>query len=202
MQTPRRALAHLAALLVAGGLAVPGPTTAQQHADHEEMAMPASGFQADLLGDLDVVEQKLTGLAEAMTAHYAWRPGEGVRSVSEVFMHVAGANQYIPTIFDVAPPEGMEVASLQEAFGRMQEMEGVTEPAEVMKQLEDTFAHARHAIASVPEEALEEQVDLFGKPATKRAALVLFVTHMHEHLGQAVAYARMNGVVPPWSAGG
>ncbi|NIW85417.1 MAG: DinB family protein, partial [Gammaproteobacteria bacterium] len=55
---------------------------------------------------------------------------------------------------------------------------------------------------SVPKESLDDPIDMFGQQATKRAGLILLVTHMHEHLGQMVAYARMNGVAPPWSAGG
>lgn len=203
MQARRTTLARIASLMIAGGLAVAVPVTAQEHEHHEGMEMPTSGVRADLLGDLDILEQKLTGLAEALAAHYSWRPAEGVRSVSEVFVHIAGANLYIPTTADVAPPEGMEVASLQEAFGRMQKMEAeLTEPAEVMARLKASLTHARHAIASVPEEALDDPIDLFGQQATKRAALILLVGHMHEHLGQAVAYARMNGVTPPWSGGG
>lgn len=127
---------------------------------------------------------------------------ELVRDVGEVFTHVGGANLYIPTAFGVAPPAGMEVASFDEAFARMQEMEGKTDPAEVMETLRAGLRHARTAIASVPEEELESRVQIFGQDMSKREGLILLVTHMHEHLGQAVAYARMNGVVPPWSEGG
>jgi uncharacterized damage-inducible protein DinB len=203
MQTRRGTLGRLASLVIAGALTIAVPATAQQHEHaHEDMAMPSSGMHAALLADLEVLEQKYTGLAEAMVEHFAWRPAEGVRSVSEVFMHIAGANHYVPTLVGVAPPEGMEVASLEEAFGRMGEMEGITDPAEVMEGMSAGFAHARHAIKSVPEEALDDPIDMFGQQATKRAGLILLMTHMHEHLGQMVAYARMNGVTPPWSAGG
>lgn len=206
MQTTHRGtLARIGSLSMAATLVLGVPVAAQEmrhDGDHHEMAMPSAGVRAELMGDLDVLEEKYTSLAEATTAHYAWRPGEGVRSVSEVFMHIAGANLYIPTIVGVAPPEGMEVASLDEAFARMQELEKVTEPSEVMERLRAGFEHARHAIATVPDEELDTEIMLFGQQATKRAGLILLVTHMHEHLGQAVAYARTNGVVPPWSEGG
>lgn len=199
MHVRHRTLAPLASLTLAATLLAVAPAAAQQH----DMSMPTEGLRADLLMDLDILEQKYTSLAEATTDHYAWRPAEDVRSVSEVFTHIAGANLYIPVLFEVDPPAGMEVASMQEAFGKMQEMERqVTDPAAVMERLEAGFAHARHAIASVADEDLDDPIDLFGQQATKRAGLVLMVTHMHEHLGQAVAYARMNGVVPPWSQGG
>ena len=200
MYTRHRPVTALASLGLAALLTV-APAAGQEHAGHDAM-MPDTGLRADLLTDLGFLEEKYTSLAEAMTEHYAWRPGEGVRSVSEVFMHIAGANLFIPTLFGVAPPAGMEVASMQEAFGRMQEMEQITDPAEVMERLRAGLEHARHAIASVPDEELDTEITMFGQQATKRAGLILLVTHMHEHLGQAVAYARSNGVVPPWSTGG
>lgn len=163
---------------------------------------PATGLRAELISDIGVLEEKYTSLAEALAGHFAWRPSEGVRSVSEVFMHVAGANFYIPVALDVAPPAGMEVASLDEGFARMAELEGTTEAAAVLETLRAGFDHARHVVASVSEEDFEEEVTVFGQTFTKRQALVGMVTHMHEHLGQTVAYARMNGVVPPWSGGG
>lgn len=205
MQRHRSTPVRIGSLAIAASFVIGVPMAAQEMdhgGEHHEMAAPPAGVRADLISDLDVLDEKYTSLAEAMTAHYAWRPAEGVRSVSEVFMHIAGANLYIPTTFGVAPPEGMEVTSMEEAFARMQELEQVTEPAEVMERLRAGLAHARHAIATVPDEELDTSITLFGQEATKRAGLILLVTHMHEHLGQAVAYARSNGVVPPWSEGG
>lgn len=192
----------LPGLVAAVALAL--PTLAQEPAahDHHHMAMPSSGFRAELLQDIDVLEEKYLGLADAMSGKYAWRPADGVRSVSEVFMHIAGANYFIPTLAGIAPPEGMEVDDLRAAFARMQELEKVTDEAKVKEALRHGFVHARHAIAMTPDDQLDDGIDMFGQPATKRAALILLVTHMHEHLGQSIAYARTNGVVPPWSAGG
>jgi uncharacterized damage-inducible protein DinB len=174
---------------------------AAEAARGQDAMTPESGVRAELVRDMDVLAEKYVSLARAMTAHYAWRPAEGVRSVSEVFTHVGGTNVYIPTAFGVAPPAGMEVASFDEAFARMQEMEGITDPAEVVETLEAGLEHARTAISSVPESELDQRVQIFGQDMSKREGLILLVTHMHEHLGQAVAYARMNGVVPPWSGG-
>lgn len=196
--TPTRTRSWIASVAV-GGLALVG---AAEAAHAQDAMTPESGIRAELLRDVGALAEKYVSLARALTAHYAWRPAEGVRSVSEVFTHVGGANLYIPTAFGVAPPEGMEVASFDEAFVRMQEMEGITDPAEVMETLEAGLEHARTAISSVPEDELEERLQIFGQDMSKREGLILLVTHMHEHLGQAVAYARMNGVVPPWSGGG
>lgn len=169
------------------------PATARQgHAGHD-MSMPTAGLRAELIKDVDQLQDKYLGLAEAMTDHYAWRPGEGVRSVSEVFMHVANANLMIPSIAGVPMPDGMQMNDLQ---GR----ESLADPEAVQEALKESFDHVRHAIANVMDESLDDPVNLFGQDANKRQVLTLLVNHMHEHLGQSIAYARTNGVTPPWSA--
>jgi uncharacterized damage-inducible protein DinB len=174
----------LALMLVAVATA---PAVARQH-DHGAMAMPESGLRAELIRDLDQLEQKYVALAAAMTGHYGWRPGDGVRSVSEVFMHVAGANFMLPSMAGIDAPAAAAGATETEV-----------DPARVQELLAHSFRHARHSIAHVPDAQLDDEIRMFGRPATKRALLVLLVAHMHEHLGQAIAYARVNGVTPPWS---
>jgi uncharacterized damage-inducible protein DinB len=190
-------------LAAAFALALAVPAAAQPGQGHGPgTAMPAAGLRAELIRDVESLERKYLGLAEAMTGKYGWRPAEGVRSVGEVFMHVAGANYMLPTMCGVEPPAAFGADDAQGAMARMQEMEKVTDEAQVHQALRDAFAHARHAIAAVPDDQLDAMTKLFGRDATKRAALSLLVTHMHEHLGQAIAYARTNGVIPPWSADG
>ena len=192
-----------APLALAAALALAAPAAAQQAGhDHGAAAMPTTGLRAELIRDVTTLERQYLMLADAMTGKYGWRPGEGVRSVGEVFMHVAGANYMVPTMAGVQPPAGMPSGSLQEMFGRMQEMEKVTDEAQVKAALRESFAHARHAIASVPDDQLDGMVKLFGQDATRRRVLTVLVTHMHEHLGQSIAYARTNGVTPPWSQAG
>ena len=189
-------VATIAALLIAAA-----PATAQDHAGHD-MAAPSTGLRAELIRDIEALEQKYVALAEAMTGHYAWRPAEGVRSVGEVFSHVAGANFMLPTMLGIEPPESMRASTMPEMMAKMQEIEAVTDEAEIQETLRHSFMHIKHAVAQVPDGELESMIKLFGADATKRAALLLVVNHMHEHLGQAIAYARSNGVVPPWSGGG
>jgi uncharacterized damage-inducible protein DinB len=176
------------ALLIASLAVLAGSTGAQERA-HGDMAMPTSGLRAELIQDIEGLEAKYVGLANAFSAEqYAWRPGEGVRSVREVFEHIVGANFMIPGMAGV---QADDPASL----------EGDEAKAEVGEALEHAFRHARHAVAMTPDAALGDEVEMFGQPATKRQVLTLLVTHMHEHLGQLIAYARTNGVVPPWSQG-
>ena len=189
-------LAAAAALLIAAA-----PASAQQHAGHD-VAPPTAGLRAELIRDIEGLEQKYVALAEAMTGRYDWRPAEGVRSVGEVFSHIAGANFILPSIVGIEPPEGMKAATMQEMMAKMQALEATSDEAEVQERLHHSFMHIKHAVAQVPDSELETMIKLFGSDTTKRAALVLLVSHMHEHLGQSIAYARSNGVVPPWSGGG
>ena len=153
-------------------------------------AVPMTGLRAEMLAGLDDAGKKVIELAEAVPQEkYAWRPGEGVRSMSEVFMHIAGGNYYLPTFLGMQAPADMT-----------QEMEKETDKAKVVAALKKSYEHARKAIESVPDAELEKKVNLFGRDTTARATLMVLVNHSHEHLGQAIAYARMNGVVPPWSA--
>lgn len=204
----RRAPLGLAAGLV---VVLAAPALAQQGAGHGQAhgragdhagAMPAAGLRAELIRDIEGLERKYLALADAMAGKYGWRPGDGVRSVGEVFAHVAGANMMIPTFFGVQPPERYAAADTRQLMAKLQELEKLTDEAAVKEALRHSFMHAKHAVAMVPDDQLEAMTKMFGQDATKRAAMTLLVTHMHEHLGQSIAYARTNGVVPPWSAAG
>ena len=163
---------------------------------------PAQGtLAADFLRDVEQVEQKLLGLARAMPADkWDWRPGEGVRSVGEVFLHVAADNYVLPAMFGTpAPPETKITAEYQTAvtFEQQKLSRDVT-----IAELEKSFAFLKQTLAAMTQAKFAEKLDRFGPEATQQSGWVLAVTHLHEHLGQAIAYARMNGVVPPWSRQG
>ena len=156
----------------------------------QETAVPT--FKQVFLSQLDDTEKKLVGLAEAMPQEkYAWRPAEGVRSVGELFMHEAGANIFFMTFVGVKPPVGFDPKGEKT----------VTDKAKIIQALKDSFAHVRQAMAKMTEEDMLKPTKVMGRPASYQAALFVMSTHMHEHLGQAIAYARMNGVTPPWSKG-
>ena len=151
---------------------------------------PASGPRAELLRQLDDAQQKLVALAEAIPQEkFSWRPGEGVRSVSEVYMHVAGANYLIPRAAGVNPPAGLE-----------KDLEKITEKAKVIDTLKQSFAHVRLALLGITDSDLDKPAKLFGNNTTVRNVFLTLTTHAHEHLGQSIAYARMNNITPPWTA--
>ncbi|MDF1502531.1 DinB family protein [Roseisolibacter sp. H3M3-2] len=155
----------------------------------------AAGIRQDLVAQLEDAEKKLIALAEATPQDkYGWRPAAGVRSTSEVFMHMAGANYMIPPIAGAARAAGLTLTPDSEKT--------VTDKAAVVKHLRESFAYAKQAVLGVADDQLSAPVTLFGRPSTKRGVLVLMATHAHEHLGQSIAYARTNGIVPPWSGAG
>ena len=181
-------------------LALGATTVTAQEAAHHDMPMPETGLQAELIRDITRLEGQYTSLAEAMTGKYDWRPGEGVRSVGEVYMHIAGANFMLPTFVGIAPPASMKAANMEEAMAAMQALEKETDPAKMHETLKHSFTHAKHAVAQVTDAQLEEKTKFFGQDVTKRFVITMLVSHMHEHLGQSIAYARTNGVTPPWRA--
>ena len=167
------------------------------------IAMPTTGLRAELVADVGQLERKYVRLAEAMTGKYDWRPAAGVRSVGELFAHVAGANMMLPTMAGVRSSSVMPAAptEMRAMMDQMRALEKSTDEAAIRDALAKSFTHARESIAQVSDAQLDEMTKMFGRDATKRMVLSTLVTHMHEHLGQAIAYARQNGVTPPWSAG-
>jgi uncharacterized damage-inducible protein DinB len=150
---------------------------------------PAAGFKAEFFTDLDEVQKKITDLAAAVPADkYAWRPAEGVRSVSEVYMHIAGANYFLATFLGVQPPATMP-----------KDIEKITDKQKVLVELQKSFEHLRGVAKTMNPADLDKPVTMFGNPTTQRGVYSTIMNHLHEHLGQSIAYARINGIVPPWS---
>lgn len=161
-------------------------------------AAPAVAQKATFVEDFGTLGNKFTSLAEAMPAGtYGWRPMEGVRSVSEVYMLIAAEAYYLPSFWDGAPPAGIEIDN--EIFA---DLASVTDKAAVAEHLAASLEYAARALSALPEDRLESVIPFFGQERTISEAVYLLLADMHEHLGQAIAYARTNEVVPPWSAGG
>jgi uncharacterized damage-inducible protein DinB len=172
-------------------LIVPLFASALQTASSQPSTAPTSGMRAEFLADLNAQQEKFLALAQAIPAEkYTWRPAEGVRSASEVFLHVAAANYNLPTLFGVAPPAGFKVQGFDKS---------TTDKAKVIQELQNAFAHMRDAVQAMPESDIDKQVRFRGGMKSTRAVLIFILEHNAEHLGQSIAYARVNGVVPPWS---
>ena len=169
---------------------------ADEMAAGAESMAAQSTVQSELLGDLGNLREKYVGLAEAMPeSDYGWRPAEGVRSVSEVYMHVAAANiGLVARVMGTDPPAGVEAW-----YG--DDPESITDKPTVVAALAASFDYIAEALEGTADDDWGAAVDLFG-PTSVRGAMTFTLAHCHEHLGQSIAYARVNGVVPPWSAGG
>jgi len=150
-----------------------------------------SGYRAEVMAEVMIQEDKLGRLAEAIPADkFTWRPTADTRSFAEVFLHVSAANYNLYKLVGTPPPSGVELKGIEKS---------TTDKAKVIATLKDSFAHAKAAIKAMPDADLEKSMDWFGGKNTERGILLFIVRHTAEHLGQSIAYARMVGVVPPWT---
>ena len=169
-------------------------------AEAKKKAAAKSDFMSDAVANLTRVGKQLVSLAEAMPADkFSWRPNDQVRKVSEVYMHVVGPNILIPSLLGAAPPKGLTIPEKPFDLATKWEAE-VTSKEEVIARLRESFDYAAEAIKTIPAKELDTGTSIFGFPASKRAYILILLSHAHEHLGQSIAYARTVGVVPPWSA--
>ena len=165
-------------------------------ADRAQAAAPKSTFQTDFVSQLDATEKKIVSLEEAVPQDkMTWRPAPGVRSVSEVYLHVAFANYGI-----VKAVTGKELPADVAFDGNPTKWDAkTTDKAEVKKILEKSFEYVRTSAKATSDADLDKKVKFFGSEMTIRQGLLVVLNHEHEHLGQSIAYARMNKIVPPWS---
>jgi uncharacterized damage-inducible protein DinB len=170
-----------------------GPARAQEKPAEKAPASagPASGPRAEFLEEIAYYEQRYTRLAEAMPAEkYSWRPGEGVRSVGEVYAHIVAANYGIARALGTAPPAGLDFKAIPALSG---------DKPKLIQALKDSFAHFRGAIIALNDADADKPQKMFNRQTTLRGSFIAITGHFGEHLGQSIAYARMNGVVPPWT---
>lgn len=154
-------------------------------------AAPTSGYRAEFLAEIAYYEERYVKLAEAMPAEkYNWRPAEGVRSVGEVYTHIVAANYGIARALGTAPPTGLDFKGIQALS---------TDKAKTVQALKDSFAHFRASILALGDGDAEKAQKMFGRDTTLRGSFIMITGHFGEHLGQSIAYARVNGVVPPWT---
>ena len=146
------------------------------------------------VAELQEAQQELLSLAQAMPAEkYTWRPAEGVRSVAEVYLHVCAGNFGLTALAGAPPKPGFKFQGFEKS---------TTDKAQIIDQLNQSFAFAENGISSLSDADLSKPTRWQGYPGypTVGDLILHIVAHAHEHLGQSIAYARMNGVVPPWTA--
>ena len=187
----RRSLNAVMAVALAASMFAPARTVVAQDIFD---AKTAAHVRDSYLTDLDTIHSKVMALANAIPADkYSWRPAAGVRSISEVLMHIAG-EWYVFTPRSVA---GNVPADFGVPREKLPALEKITAKPEVIDQLTKSFAHTRKELTSADPAKLTGKYKPFGV-ALDEAALVM-TGDLHEHLGQLIVYARSVGVKPPWS---
>lgn len=180
----RRIGLALAATALGGVVSIAGAQAAQA-------AAPASGYRAEFLKEVNYFDGRFTQLAEAIPADkYTWRPAPGVRSVAEVLLHVAAANQGLPNFAGIKAPAGFSGQGYEQS---------TTDKARIVAELKKSFDHMRTAASTMKDADADKAMKVFGMDMTGRSFSFFMARHLGEHLGQLIAYARVNGVVPPWS---
>ena len=145
----------------------------------------AQTIQAALSTEAGTLSQKFTGMARVMAGQYDWKPGQGVRSAGEVFNLIVVENSIL-------------AGTLTGATGG-ERPAPIADPERLGEALKTTYANLQQTIAGLSDTDLKAPVKLFGRDMTKEGAIRYLFADQHEHLGQSIAYARSNGVIPPWS---
>jgi len=149
-------------------------------------AQPASPTPQNALArEAGTLSDKFSGLARVMSGKYDWKPGEGVRSVGDVFNLIVKEN-------------GLLAGALTGASGGSAGVP-IADPEKMQAALKTSYASLQKTIEGLSNSDLKDPVKLFGKEMTKEGAIRYIFGDQHEHLGQSIAYARTNGVIPPWS---
>jgi uncharacterized damage-inducible protein DinB len=186
----KRTLSAICLFVFTAG-AVRGAAQLQQVHPFRDGTPGVTGYRSEVLALVMIQENEFLRLAEAFPAEkYTWRPGPGVKSVAEAFLHVSAANYNMYKLVGAPVPAGLDVAGMEQS---------TTDKAKVIATLKASYAHAKKAITDMPDANLEKTMDWQGGTITQRGVLLYIIPHIAEHLGQAIAYARVNGVVPPWS---
>lgn len=146
--------------------------------------------QNSIKGMLAFNQGQVTSLAETFTEEqYNWKPSEGVRSTGESILHIAGANYYLASKLGFPPPEDVDMMNIEKIEGK----------DNILVALKKSNEFILEKVGLVESDKFGEEVDFgFGK-FNRLSGLLIILEHNGEHKGQLIAYARSNGVVPPWS---
>lgn len=157
----------------------------------------AQGVMPDMHRDVAGVQKKFIDLAKAIPeSAYSWHP-TGARTVGEVLLHIAGENYLIPSFMGKPIPAGVAINAADMKTVEAYEARKLTKD-QIIAELEASFANL-HAALPNTDANLNENIKFFGSDLTRQRAVIGTVTHLHEHLGQLIAYARSNNITPPWS---
>ena len=185
---------------IRAGLAVAALALASTAGTAAAQAVPSRESALEIrkrfLIDLDTLHSKFVALSEAIPAEkYSWRPAPGVRSIGEAFMHVA-SEYYVYTPMSYGAARSPVIPRGPEAF---KTFESKSTKADVQKHLKEGFAYMKQQVEGLDPAAITGTQKIFGGDRTIIESSFVMSGDLHEHLGQLIAYARSNGITPPWS---
>src|ERR1700680_2910029 len=184
----------LAVLFLLVGLSAGVTGASAQNSDAAAAAdhtAPSYDMKAQSLADLQVVQKKIVDLANAVPADkLTWRPSADSRSFAEVFLHVAGERYQILALGGATPPAGFDGKTYEKS---------TTDKAKIVDELNRTWEFTQKTINGMSNADFENLLPKLGPKANAGDVVYILVADAHEHLGQVVAYARENGIVPPWT---
>jgi uncharacterized damage-inducible protein DinB len=169
---------------------LPSAQTAQT-AQSADKTAPSYDMKGQALVDLDGVNKKFISLAEALPQDkFTWRPSEDSRSFAEVFLHVAGERYGILGLMGAAPPAGYDRKIFEKS---------TTDKAKIIEELNKSWEYAQKTIQGMANSDFAKLLPKLGPDANEGDVIYILVADAHEHLGQVIAYARVNAIVPPWT---
>jgi uncharacterized damage-inducible protein DinB len=187
MKTPILSLICLACTMGAGAVAM----QAQTPASSTDSTAPSYDMKAQALLDLQAVNKKCVDLAEALPSDkLTWRPSPDTRSFAEVLLHVAGERYGFLSILGATPPAGFKAGQYDKS---------TIERDRIVEALNQSWDFTNKTINGMSNADFAKPVPKLGPQANEGDVVYLLVADAHEHLGQLVAYARQNGIVPPWT---
>jgi uncharacterized damage-inducible protein DinB len=148
-------------------------------------------MKAQSLADLQAVQKKFVDLANAVPADkFTWRPSPDSRSFAEVLLHVAGERYQILALGGATPPAGFDPKTYEKS---------TTDKAQIVADLNQSWDFTQKTINAMSNADFAKLLPKLGPQANAGDVVYILAADAHEHLGQAVAYARVNGIVPPWT---
>ena len=184
---------YLAVLLLFVGMSVGalGATPQTSDAASVDHTAPSYDMKGQSLADLQAVQKKFVDLANAIPADkLTWRPSADSRSFAEVFLHVSGERYGILGLMGATPPAGFDRKTFEKS---------TTDRARIVDELNKSWDFAQKTINGMTNADFAKLLPKLGPQANAGDVVYILVADAHEHLGQLVAYARVNGIVPPWT---
>lgn len=159
--------------------------------DATDHTAPSYDMKGQALVDLEAVQKKFVDLANALPADkLTWRPSPDSRSFAEVFLHVAGERYGILSLMGAEKPAGFDGKTFEKS---------TADRAQIVAELNKSWEFTQKTIKGMSNADFAKLLPKLGPQANAGDVIYILVADAHEHLGQSIAYARENGIVPPWT---